>query len=763
MGFSLFGYNSLTFLYCCMLRIVVVILNLCLSVALLSQASIIDSSQQLRPKVGLVLSGGAAHGFAHIGVIKYLEEIGIHVDYITGTSMGAIIGGFKAMGYDANQMTNLSASQDWSLILSTLAPLDEVTISEKEHYQKNPYFLVWDGEKLNLPNGIIGGQKMDLILSSIYCPAHFIDDFNMLPTPFRCVAVDLITGDIVTLSDGYLGKAIRASMAIPSVFSPVEDGDRLFVDGGLRRNFPVEENVELGADILIGSYVGSRRKSKDDLNSLVDILTLSTSLSSILDSEEQSKLLDVLMIPEISNYSYFDFDSYQTYIDIGYKTAKNQHAALMNIKNRLDAFDTPDPPQKLDLPDAIKITKIVLHTSNETTRQMILGELGFGEGESVSLSQIELGTSNVFGTNYFDKVSYNFFPFQDGVGFELVTTEKAPFKFGVNANSFQGYDASLILNAEIRNLVGRPSRIQLSTRLSQKPGIDLLYQNRFARNPRILFQLRGTAEEFDLPFYVQNLKDREYTNQDSKLSAGIVRELNNRSSIELNYKLETDVLLPQIVKNDDILRFSLQSQKIEIGYKYSSLNDIAFADHGLDVRFFTDFTFDISANREAHESALFLSELSVSNNFSSYGSIQHYHPLRKRFVWQNSINFSLSTANIFMDHTRIGGTKQNKLETLGMSGLNSSELLVGNFGLIESKLRFELNDFIYISPSIAFLYGKDLLDQAFDFTREDFLISAAGLEVAVKTPIGPVILDFGYSTHRELLQTNFSVGYRHIL
>jgi len=723
----------------------------------------IDSMPLVRPKVGLVLSGGAAHGFAHIGIIKYLEEIGIHIDYITGTSMGAIVGGFKAMGYNANEMTSLSASQDWSLILSTLAPLDEVTISEKEHYQKNPYFLVWSDNQLNLPNGIIGGQKMDLILSSIYCPAHFIDDFDQLPVPYRCVAVDLVTGDIVTFDSGYLGKAIRASMAIPSIFSPVEDGNRLYVDGGLRRNFPVTENIEMGSDILIGSYVGNRRKSKENLNSIVDILTLSTSLSSILDSEEQAKLLDVLIIPEVTDFSYFDFEEYQTFIDIGYKAAKSHHSELMEIKAKLDAFEPPQEIKKLNLPDAIKITKIVLHTSNQTTQQMIMGELGFKEGDIISLSQIEVGTSNVFGTNYFDKVSYNFFPYQDGIGFELVTTDKSPFKFGVNANSFQGYDASLILNAELRNVIGSPSRLHLAARLSQKPGIDLLYQNRFAKNPRILFQLRGTAEEFDLPFYIGNLKDREYTNQDSKLEVGFVRELDNKSALELSYNLRNDVLFPQVIKNDDILRFGIQSQNIALGYRNSTLNDFAFADEGRDIQMSINYTYNMKVSREAHESSTFLNALTIKNNFSSRGAFEYNHSFTHKIVWQNSLDFSLSTANIFSNQTRIGGTKRNKLETVGMSGLNAGELLVGNFGLYETKLRYQVYDFIFVSPSFAFLYGKDLLDQAYLNEREDYLVSAFGLELGVKTPIGPIILDFGYSPHRESLQTNFSVGYRHIL
>ena len=255
-----------------------------------------SQSSDTKPKIGLALSGGSAHGFAHVGVIKYLEELGIEIDYVIGTSMGSVIGGLFAMGYNAAEITKTAGELDWDQLMSNRVPLDEIAPIEKPFHDRIPISALWKNSSFRLPRGFIRGQKLDLVVSKVYSAAYHIEDFDDFQIPFRCVAIDIEDGSIDVLDKGYVGNAIRASMAIPTVFPPKEVDGRLYVDGGLLRNFPVQEAIDLGADIVIGVYVGSEKATRDELYSMFDILKQSASMANLLDAEVQKKLTDVCLL-----------------------------------------------------------------------------------------------------------------------------------------------------------------------------------------------------------------------------------------------------------------------------------------------------------------------------------------------------------------------------------------------------------------------------------------------------------------------------------
>jgi len=206
-----------------------------------------------RPKIGLVLSGGGAKGLAHIGVIRAMEKAGLTPDYITGTSMGSIVGALYAIGYTADDIEDIVRDVDWDAILSNEIPLNQITYEEKSYYGRYIAELPVKGIKVGLPRGLIEGQKLSERLSRITRPAHDIENFHNLPIPFACVATDIATGEPVVLNHGSLPEALRASMAIPTFFTPVEIDSNLYVDGGVVRNFPVQEAKSMGADIVIGT------------------------------------------------------------------------------------------------------------------------------------------------------------------------------------------------------------------------------------------------------------------------------------------------------------------------------------------------------------------------------------------------------------------------------------------------------------------------------------------------------------------------------
>ncbi len=208
-----------------------------------------------RPKIGLVLSGGGAKGLAHIGILKAIDSAGLKIDFITGTSMGSILGGLYAIGYSADSIEKIARGIDWDLLLSNQSSMRSMITDEKSEYGKYDVELPWVNQWFRFSTGVIEGQELWLKFSELFRPVYGINDFSKFSIPFKCLATDISTGEAVELDTGDIVTAVRASMAIPTIFTAVEDNGRKLVDGGVVRNFPVRDVRDMGADIVIGSNV----------------------------------------------------------------------------------------------------------------------------------------------------------------------------------------------------------------------------------------------------------------------------------------------------------------------------------------------------------------------------------------------------------------------------------------------------------------------------------------------------------------------------
>jgi NTE family protein len=246
-----------------------------------------QQSVNARPKLGLALSGGGALGMAHVGVLKVMEEAGLRPDYITGVSMGSIVGAFYSLGYSADTMQLLFRTTDWDLILSNNVPENRVIFTEKRYFNNSILALPILSRKVMLPSGLINGQQIEKALSHFTWPAADINDFSKMPIPFLCIGTDLISTGKVVLKTGYLADAIRASMAVPSIFTPMKIDTAMLIDGGFVRNIAVSELREMGADIVIGSYTGFHRYDEPELQSVTGVLKQLGFFNSINDYARQ--------------------------------------------------------------------------------------------------------------------------------------------------------------------------------------------------------------------------------------------------------------------------------------------------------------------------------------------------------------------------------------------------------------------------------------------------------------------------------------------
>ncbi|MEN8966683.1 MAG: patatin-like phospholipase family protein, partial [Polaribacter sp.] len=300
-------------------------------ILLLLTIPIVLFSQQKQPKVGLVLSGGGAKGFAHIGVLKEIDKAGIHLDYIGGTSMGAVIGGLYAAGYSAKQIEEIILKTDFLKVLRDVLPRKSATFFEKEFGENTFVTLPVNKGKIGLPRGVSKGQNVLNLLLELFDPLDGNQDFTKLPTPFFCIATDVEDGSPIILDKGSLPIALRASASFPSLLNPVEYKGKLLVDGGVANNFPVSIMKDKGIDIVIGVDVEGRLFEKDKINSVVALLNQIMSYQMYQNTDQEIKKLDVYIHPDIYKYSVVDFDKKNEILEKGILEAKKYSKVFEEI------------------------------------------------------------------------------------------------------------------------------------------------------------------------------------------------------------------------------------------------------------------------------------------------------------------------------------------------------------------------------------------------------------------------------------------------
>ncbi|MGR6655838.1 patatin-like phospholipase family protein [Pseudomonas mosselii] len=368
------------------------------------------AAEAARPKIGLVLSGGAARGLAHIGVLKALEEQGVRIDAIAGTSMGAVVGGLYASGYSIAELEKLATTLDWQQALSDAPPRKDVPFRRK---QDDRDFLVKqklsfrDDGSLGLPLGVIQGQNLALLLESKLAHTADIRDFDKLPIPFRAVATDITSGEKVIFRRGHLPQVIRASMSIPAVFAPVELDGRLLVDGGMTDNIPVDVVREMGVDLAIVVDIGTPLRNRKQLATVVDVLNQSITLMTRRNSEEQLASLrreDILVQPPLSAFGVTDFGRARDMIDAGYR-------ATRALDPRLAALRQPEGDSNLAVARSPKqrtpiITAIRVENDSKVSDDVIRYYIRQPIGEPLDLGRLQTDMGTLYGLDYFDQVQY---------------------------------------------------------------------------------------------------------------------------------------------------------------------------------------------------------------------------------------------------------------------------------------------------------------------------------------------------------------------
>ena len=482
-----------------------------------------------RPKVGVVLAGGGAKGAAHIGVLMYLEEMGIPVDYVAGTSMGSIIGGLYALGYSPMDMNRIIKDIDWSFYMSNYVARRDMSVQMKE--RKNSYllsipfgtkstpnendkaiedaetYLKMSGEIVNneqssdiirsLPSGFINGNNLINLFNDLSIGYQDSIDFRDLPIPYACVTTDMLDGSANVIKSGKIAYAMRSSMAIPVVFSPVEYEDKLLVDGGMVNNFPTDVCREMGADIIIGvELVKGFKVDSKEINSLPGMLSQLMSIVTSGHNADNRQICDVYIRPDVSGYGTMSFDaeSIDSLVARGYNEAAKNHDALALVKTAVEvngpvSKTLQGPPAKYLNDGPVRLSSVTYEDADQDMKQWLNRKWGIDLNTDLTSKDLHKSITRMIGTGFFKTVTYALEDNVDG-----------SYRLDVQSEEAEPHRLDLGIRADSEEAVAIGFRVGFNDNKASGP--KAAFAGRLSYNPR--FEAKGSISIpslFDLNLY----------------------------------------------------------------------------------------------------------------------------------------------------------------------------------------------------------------------------------------------------------------------
>ncbi len=752
-----------------MQKSVILVFTLFFSISLLAQ-----TLQDEEIKVGLVLSGGGAKGFAHIGVLKILEEAGVKIDYIGGTSMGAIVGALYASGYSAQELDSIFTTINFKELIQDDLPRDAKTFYEKEDSERYALTLPFNNFKISFPQAISGGQNIYNELVKLLYHVRDVDDFNELPIPFLCIATDVETGKQVLLNKGYLPEAIMSSGTFPSLFEPTEINGQILIDGGVANNYPIEEVKDLGANFIIGVDVQDELSKRESLLSATEVLFQINNYRTVQDMVEKSKRTDIYIKPDINGFSVIDFDLGRTIIQNGQIAAMEEFYVLkelaikQNNKERKKFFMKPQ--------DSIIVSRLKLLGNNNYSRGYVKGKLRFDLAQKTTFDKLQNGISNLAATKNFKTIRYELK--SNGMGEDLILKLKEnPNKMFVRLGVH--YD-DLFKSAALINLTKK----------------NFLMDDDVASFDFIL----GDNLRYTMQYYVD---------KGSYWSFGI-----NSKFVSFKQEINFDLIESNfnVFNNNNSIRtinFDVTDVTNQFYLQTVWQEEFAFS-LGLEHKFLKYSTRTLDGTQDINTNGITLSSSSrtiydKSNYYSGYGQLtfdtynNKYFPSKGLYfngdfhVYLFSSDFNDNFKEFSIGKVRMGAAfpivkkLSLNIETegglkFGVSRIASLDFVLGGFGstMINNFVPFLGYDFLSLpGNSYVKAYGKldfefaqknhimfaanfsnvddDLFRTGEWFTAPDF--SGYGLGYGWESFFGPVQMLYSWSPEVESSMVFFSIGY----
>lgn len=738
-----------------------IILTLCL-IALLSAKAQNEDKNPHDVKVGLVLSGGGAKGLAHIGVLKVIDSLGVKIDYVAGTSMGAIIGSLYASGYTGKQLDSIFKKVDFDKIISDDLPRSSKALYERDNSEKYAITLPFDKLKIKLPSALSRGQNTYNLLSKLTLHVSDIHDFSKLPIPFFCIGTNVETGEAVMLDQGNLTQSIMASGAFPSLFQPVIINNQVLIDGGVVNNYPIDELKAKGMDIIIGVDVQDGLANREELISAPDVLLQINNFRTIKDMKLKSKKTDIYIKPDITDFTVVSFSEGEKIIKRGETAAYKKMDALEDLFK----YDKDKPKFKISLhtQDSIRINSVILNGNEKYTRAYVLGKLRLKLNENLDFKDFYKGVNNLVATNNFDSFQYQFSKSQYSDGYDLIATVKETnittfLKLGLH------YDA-LYKSAALVNVTKK--RLLFDNDIAS---LDLVFGDNVRYNFEYLIDkgfywsigIRSRFNQFD-----KNINAQLFFDDDQIATTGL-------NKIDIDFQDQTNQFyLQTLIKKDFAFSVGAEHKRLEIKSETVTTNNNEFVFENTDYfSVFAGLKLDTYDNKHFPKRGVYF-----NGDLHMYLLASGFNAEFEDFsIAKADMGYAFSVTDKLALNLRAGGGFK-----LGDKSTQALDFALGGYGnnLVNNFIPFMGYDFVsltgnsYVKASLSADYevfknhhvtaeanwanvDDDIFESGEWFTLPDYRGYALGY--AIDTFIGPIQGKFSYSPEAKQSVWFFNIGF----
>jgi len=698
-----------------------------------------------RPKVALVLSGGGAKGFSHIGVLKVLEEEGIPVDIVVGTSIGSLVGGIYAMGYSADEIYQIAKSQRWDVLLSDEVP--RAYLSKNDQLIRQRYLLSLDvdlDKKVGLPQALKKGQNVMNLFCGLAGNVPEDIDFSKLPIPFACVAADLQTGEEVVLKNGFLPTAMFSSMAIPALFQSPQRDQRTLIDGGVVNNFPVDVAKAMGADIVIGVDLQRDPLRKDQLNSIDAVVSQLVTFLSKEKYAQNTRLCDILIRPDVSKYSMLAFTSeaLDSLSLRGREAADKYREEFRRIRAKYH-LEPNVKSREYIMPDKWHIDQIRFRGNYKLDEEFLKSKLGLQLPGNYSYREIKNSIDRVYGLGGFERIYFDLSGEADSktLNLDVIPLKVRSQNIGFKANTTDA--AALMFNITKKGYGKRFSLLSANVELSANPGLSLVAETSSRSFTTLGIEVKGKRQHINV--YDDGHKafniDMFYASASAYLNQSF------RSKYNVGIGLKEELSRGDIFSKNDYQDLSPDKSNYWVTnpYIYFSLDNLDhfyFPTKGTNL--YTEFSFNTDLKYVDRITPTLLVRM---NNVIPVGSKT---VLQTGFYSRMLFNKDYPLAKM----TLVGGESYSQyfnhhLPFIGLPPVTFADryAFIGSLGA-----RYRLSENRYVSVVLNELLQSDEAIRKFNLRS----VFGGGVKYSIKTVVGP--LDIGAGLSDQYKRPTFSAN-----
>jgi len=731
--------------------------------ALLLTTSFAQSKE--RPRIGVALSGGGAKGLAHIGILKAIDSAGLEVDYLTGTSMGAIVGALYSIGYPAAELEKMARTVDWNEMLTNQSSLRGIVMEEKPEYSRYAVELPWVNNGFRLPSGVVEGEELWLKFAELFFPVYNIKDFSKFSIPFKCVSADIETGDAVVLDSGELITAVRASMAIPSLFTVIEEDGKRLIDGGVVRNFPVRDVKEMGADIVIGSRVAHGLQPKEKVNNALQIIMQIVFFKEAATSKRDIELSDIYVHMPLEDYTAASFGRANELLEYGLEEGRRLYPRFKHLADSLNSIYGHEYHDEKRLPkvDSILISAIEVNGLEETTKSFFEHMMGFEIGRFYTSAKLGRMVRRVFGTRYYSRIVYFLEPLPNGtvkIRFNVVENPATFAKLGIHYNKFTGI--SLLANLTSRNLFLPHSRSMVTANIGENFRLRAEHLQYLGREKNIALTLGVLYENLDIDTYENFRRDGLYRLDVFRSEVRTQYSANRKFTVGLGSRFEWLKYAPSIRSAIDI---SGKNEFITsfLFFGMNTLNKSIYPERGVRIDAEYGWVYNQSPRLTFYKEGEPIANpdsagISYNNYQRATFDAEAYIPVSSRWVLTTSLqgginfNYNQSILNDFI----VGGLTKTIRNQVLFAGLEENALNTPSVAVLQVGARYRMYNNLYVTGRVNGLVNNFVSPS--NLLQKPNHLSGYSLSLGYNFALGPLEISAMYCDQSGTVRSYINLG-----